>query len=89
MNEHLCNNCENRYWVIYNESIPSDGGCTKNVKYRSTVKSCSHFEEKQDTKEKPKAEAKTVANKGKPPRKQPKKKEDKKRIPFVGEGNLG
>ncbi len=41
-----------------------------------SVTECSHFEEKQDTKDKPKAEAKQTANKGKYPRKQPKKKEE-------------
>ncbi len=75
--------------------------CIYGIKFLTTdeITSCSHFKEKpEDTKSKPLASARLSTSCeqpsnhkriGKMPRKQPKKKEDKKRIPFVGEGNLG
>ena len=72
----LCPNCKNIIDVDYS----SMGGVytcilAPSMVRTDQVKRCNKFEEKEDTKDKPKAEAKSVANKGKYPRKQPKKKE--------------
>ncbi len=87
----LCTDCKNALGYEESKVFP------KAIVYRcifglldlDNITKCTHFKERPKDNSKHFDEAKQTANKGKPPRKQPKKKEDKKRIPFVGEGNLG
>ncbi len=68
-----CERCNNLMSITYKDGAGRSFCILAGVFY-TNMKSCTHFEEKEDTKERPKQEAKEVANKGKYPRKQPKKK---------------
>lgn len=67
MDEETCVNCKNL--MLVDEIQPNQAYCKLNSLITvDMVKKCNMFEEKQDTKQKPKAEAKSVANIGKYPR---------------------
>ncbi len=68
-----CDECKNFIKYTLNKEMDRVT-CVYGILALHLITKCSHFKQKEDTKEKPKQEAKAVANKGKPPRKQPKKK---------------
>ena len=70
-----CERCNNLMSRTYKDGTGRSFCILAGVFY-TNMKFCTHFEEKQDTKEKPKAEAKQTANKDKPQRRQPKKWEN-------------
>jgi len=75
--EQICNKCI--YCITYDYlrystsegkkiTIPNNHKCEAGLDLFLGITKCSHFKEKQDTKQKSKAEAKSVANIGKHPR---------------------
>ena len=72
--EILCKRCTKN--VVANDDCGHRYvNCSKNNKANPCATKCTHFEEKLKSNSKHFKEAKQTANKGKKPRKQPKKKE--------------
>ncbi len=68
----ICENCKNRMVIV--EEGHGHTECSFIACDIRFISECSHFEERPKDISKNLSEAKELANKGKPPRKQPKKK---------------